>query len=338
MANRIFLQDAGMSYLLALQEWRVAHSDGWSAFFSQATSFTGMQTILVILACIYWAVDKRMGQQLLMGWNSGRLALGLFKIWACIYRPWILDARIEPEAKIKAGATGYSFPSGHSMSAAATFGGIAMQRETSRRFAIFLVLVVFIVAFSRNFLSVHTPQDVVVGMALGFGAAWFGIWLFNKIEASDGPLDIIVAAVAVVASLLVAWFAYAKQYPIDLDPETGKALVDPKKMAIDTYKAVGWTMAFFIGFVIERRFIKFTSAGTTMERLERLVFCLFFYYVYYKIMYPLIRNSFGDDSKGLGSAVVCFIEMFYIMVIAPMIIKFLQRKSEVAQAALAEGK
>ena len=48
MANKIFLQDAGMQYLIALQEWRAEHSDGWSAFFSQATSYTGMQTILLI--------------------------------------------------------------------------------------------------------------------------------------------------------------------------------------------------------------------------------------------------------------------------------------------------
>ena len=335
MANKIFLQDAGMQYLIALQEWRVAHSDGWSAFFSQATSYTGMQTILLIMACIYWAVDKRMGQQLLMGWNTGRLALGFFKIWACIYRPWILDARIEPDPKIKAGATGYSFPSGHSMSAAACFGGIAMQKETSRRFAILLVLIVLIVAFSRNFLSVHTPQDVVVGMALGFGAAWFGIWLFNKIEASDGPLDIIVAAVAVVLALLVAWFAATKQYPMDYD-ESGKILVEGQKMATDTYKAVGWTIGFFVSYVIERRFVKFTTAGTTFERLERLVFCLFLYYIYYKIIYPIFRGAF--DNKGLGAAVVCFVEMVYIVLLAPIVIKFLQRKSEVAQAALAEGK
>ena len=277
MANKIFLQDAGMSYLLALQNLRESVSPGWSAFFEQATFFSGMQQILLILACIYWAVDKRLGQQLLMGWNSGRLALGFFKIWACIYRPWILDPRIEPAPKIKAGATGYSFPSGHSMSAAAAFGGIAMQKETRKRFAIFLVFVAIVVAFSRNFLSVHTPQDVVVGLALGFAGAWFGIWLFNKIEQNNGFLDVIVAAVATVLALLVAWFAYAKQYPVDYD-EAGKILVEGQKMATDTYKAVGWIIGFFISFVIERRFVKFTTAGTMIERLERLVFCLFFYY------------------------------------------------------------
>ena len=63
---------------------------------------------------------------------------------------------------------------------------------------------------------------------------------------------------------------------------------------------------------------------------------MFLYYIYYKIIYPIFRGAF--DNKGLGAAVVCFVEMVYIVLLAPIVIKFLQRKSEVAQAALAEGK
>jgi hypothetical protein len=43
---------------------------------------------------------------------------------------------------------------------------------------------------------------------------------------------------------------------VDYD-SAGKVLVDGAKMANDTFKGVGWNTAFFTGWVIERRFVKF---------------------------------------------------------------------------------
>ncbi|CAL9610777.1 bifunctional phosphatase PAP2/diacylglycerol kinase family protein [Streptomyces sp. enrichment culture] len=62
-----------------------------------------------------------------------------------------------------------SFPSGHSASAAAFMTGVALE---SRGMGAALVPVAASVAFSRVYTGVHYPSDVLVGMALGAGAAF----------------------------------------------------------------------------------------------------------------------------------------------------------------------
>ena len=62
-----------------------------------------------------------------------------------------------------------SFPSGHAASAAAFAFGAGLE---SRRWGTALAPLACSVAFSRIYTGVHYPSDVLVGMALGVGAAY----------------------------------------------------------------------------------------------------------------------------------------------------------------------
>ncbi|MFI7272682.1 bifunctional phosphatase PAP2/diacylglycerol kinase family protein [Streptomyces sp. NPDC049879] len=61
-----------------------------------------------------------------------------------------------------------SFPSGHSASAAAFATGVALE---SRRHGALVAPIAAAVAFSRIYVGVHYPGDVVAGLVLGVGAA-----------------------------------------------------------------------------------------------------------------------------------------------------------------------
>jgi undecaprenyl-diphosphatase len=61
-----------------------------------------------------------------------------------------------------------SFPSGHSASAAAFATAVALE---SRRYGVLVVPVAAAVAFSRVYVGVHYPGDVLAGVAIGAGAA-----------------------------------------------------------------------------------------------------------------------------------------------------------------------
>ena len=82
--------------LLVLQRFR----EGPGAFLVdcvQKMTFLGeMNTVMVIMAVIYWAVSKELGVYLLMGWSGNRLVNGMLKVTVCAYRPWIRDSRIIP--------------------------------------------------------------------------------------------------------------------------------------------------------------------------------------------------------------------------------------------------
>lgn len=81
-----------------------------------------------------------------------------------------------PVAERLTEASGFSFPSGHALSAAAVYLTIAWiaSRSAERRcrLAIFGVagVVIVLVAASRVYLAVHYPSDVLGGLSLG--SAW----------------------------------------------------------------------------------------------------------------------------------------------------------------------
>lgn len=92
-------------------------------------------------------------------------------------KSWFERAR--PDIHTLVTATGYSFPSGHTMNAIAFIGFIAYLTITEHRLelrhkAIIITaasLLIFSVALSRVYLGVHYPSDILAGCAAG------GAWL-----------------------------------------------------------------------------------------------------------------------------------------------------------------
>jgi len=87
---------------------------------------------------------------------------------------WLLErARPVWETPL-AVVSGYSFPSGHSAGAAATYGTLAVlicafgPRSARIPVVVVSVLLILSVAASRVLLGVHYTSDVVAGMLLGF--------------------------------------------------------------------------------------------------------------------------------------------------------------------------
>lgn len=58
----------------------------------------------------------------------------------------------------------YSFPSGHS---ASSFAAAGIFIATSNPFAIYAIIIAALIAFSRLYLNVHYPTDVISGIILG---------------------------------------------------------------------------------------------------------------------------------------------------------------------------
>ena len=305
-----------INILLALQDFRNGAGAFLAGFFSKMTWLGELNTALIIMALIYWCVSKDFGAYLLMGWSGNRLVNGMLKVTVCAYRPWIRDARVVPYGDSITTATGYSFPSGHTMNAATVYGGGAVRKDLPRVLRIVLGLLVLLVAFSRNYLGVHTPQDVLVGAAAGILVMWLTVKLMEWVKIHPEK-DLLVVCIGVGLAIAVAIYAAVKPYPVDKDA-AGKVLVEGAKMANDTFKGVGWCAAFLTGWILERRFVQFSTDISMVKRFTRLAVGLLSYYAVSLIFVPAVKNWI---SGAPGTFVSCYLQMLYVAFIFPWILK-----------------
>ena len=308
--------------LLALQDFRNGAGAFLADFLSKMTFFGEMNTTLIIMAIIYWCVSKPFGTYLLMGWSGNRIVNGCLKVTACAYRPWIRDARIVPYGNSMTTATGYSFPSGHSMNAASLFGGGAIRKDLPRTLRVMLGVMLALIAFSRIYLGVHMPQDILVGAAAGLLVMALTVRLISWID-SNLEKDLLVMCVGIGIAAAVAVYAALKPYPADYDA-AGKLLVDGAKMANDTYKGVGWCVGFLAGWVLERRSVSFSTDVPMVTRVTRLMAGLFGYYLVSLILMPLVK---GWVPGAGGTVASCFLQMFYVSFLFPWGMKRLEPAS-----------
>ena len=302
--------------LLALQDFRNGAGALLAGFLSKMTWLGELNTALVIMALIYWCVSRDFGAYLLMGWSGNRLVNGLLKVTFCAYRPWIRDARIVPYGDSVTTATGYSFPSGHTMNAATVYGGGAVRRDVPKALRLALGLLVLLVAFSRIYLGVHTPQDILVGAAAGILVMALTVKLMDWVKRHPEK-DLAVVCIGVALAILVAVYAAVKPYPADTDA-AGKVLVDGAKMANDTFKGVGWCSAFLTGWILERRYVRFSTDIPMMKRISRLTFGLLSYYAVSLILVPQLKDLI---SGAPGTFVSCYAQMFNVSFLYPLLIK-----------------
>ena len=240
---------------------------------------------------------------------------GIMKVTACSYRPFVRDSRIIPVSK----PSSYSFPSGHIMWTAPIMGSlIALTHKKSKIFAWLCGLVIILVAFSRMYLGVHTPQDVICGALAGLFAVWLASFIMKRPERENSFL-----MAGVVLCVLGVIYTVFKPYPMDY--ADGKLLVDPDKMMLDTFYAVGMMTGFIFGRYIERNYIGFSVTGLNIRGVILAVIGLVPVYFIawtfagdYKFLYDFLGSMFGV--KG-GRFVMGVVFMLWTVAIWPCVIK-----------------
>ena len=243
-----------IQYLLWLQELRNATGGIFNEFFN-ALSKIAVDVLPFLPFFIFWCVDKKWGYRYLVTFGLGNMANGIIKLTACAYRPWIRSDLIEPAGDSKVAATGYSFPSGHTTEATSVYGTtIAWQYKKRKWLAVLCGVLLALTGFSRNFLGVHTPQDVIVGFSATLIIILIVGFVQPKIDGDDRKLDILsIAGVLLVIATII--YILVKPYPMDY--VDGGLLVDPNKMMNDTFKACGAFTGLLAGSFVERHFIRY---------------------------------------------------------------------------------
>lgn len=78
---------------------------------------------------------------------------------------WARDCWLDNSVRLLVSSpTDYSFPSGHTLSSAI---GAAVLTKTDRRLGWAAIPIAAVIAFSRLYLFVHYPSDILAGAVLG---------------------------------------------------------------------------------------------------------------------------------------------------------------------------
>lgn len=233
-----------MTFLWILEGIRTPFLDRLMQFI---TCFGEELVILAVICALYWCIDKRFAYILGLTYFTAGLSVQTLKITFRVPRPWILDPHFHAVGSAVEGATGYSFPSGHTQGAACLFFPAALKCR--HIWGKFLCICAFVlVGFSRMYLGCHTLQDVLVSAALSVAIS-YAVWRFSSFFLDRTSYLKPVAAVLAVISISVAAYALILNANGVLEATYAK----------DCCKAAGAGLGFAIGFYIERRFLNFDT-------------------------------------------------------------------------------
>lgn len=149
---------------------------------------------LIALPVFFWCVDARFGLRFGAVFLASSFINSWLKVLLGVPRPFTVDPAIGLSHE-----TSLSMPSGHAQGSA-TFWGL-IGPKVKRPWGLILALAVpLIVGFTRVYLGVHYPSDVLMGWALGWGIALAWLFLGPRVEALMGKAPIraklILAALA----------------------------------------------------------------------------------------------------------------------------------------------
>lgn len=284
-----------MTFLWILEGIRTPFLDKLMQFIT----YFGQELIIIAVICaFYWCVDKRFAYLLGFTYFTAGLCVQALKITFRIPRPWLLDTKFKAVESAVAGATGYSFPSGHTQSATCLFFPLSLY--TSRLWAKLLCILAFLlIGFSRMYLGCHTPKDVLVSMGLSLLVASL-IWKFQSLLLDDDRHLKLIAAILVCLSLATAAYSLVLHNNGAIEA----------KYAMDCCKAAGAGLGFSIGWYAERTKLNFdTRTGRIWMQILKLVVGLIFAF--------LIKEGF---SLIFGSSILAKMSEYFILVLWVIVI------------------
>ncbi|MFQ6864218.1 phosphatase PAP2 family protein [Blautia sp.] len=287
-----------MEFLNLLAQYRTPLGD---AFF-QAITLLAQETFVVVVICwLFWCSNKKLAYCLgFTYFSSGLLVQGL-KITFRVPRPWLLDPNFQPVASAVPGATGYSFPSGHTQSITALLGTLGFYtKKKPLRFLCFLF--VFLVGFSRMYLGCHTPQDVLVSFGVSIVCVFLCYHFLYKKEYFKNKESLVSVFMGIVCVVLLGYtlFLY-KSGAIEFH------------YAQDCIKACGAGAAFSLGYYLTETYIPFTPPDSFQGQALRFIIGIAVTLLLQAGLKPIIGQSLA------ASFIRYFLVVFWIITVYPYV-------------------
>ena len=223
---------------------QLVHGPALDALFKAITFMGEEEFFLLLIPLFFWCVDFASGARLAFVFLLSAYAnAGLKDIFAHP-RPFELDPTVELHE-----ADGFGLPSGHSQSAVVVWGTIATEFRKTWLWVVAILLMVLI-GFSRIYLGVHFPTDVLGGWAVG---------------------AVVLAIYVAVGPRIEAWLKEASlawQLAVSVVVPLALLLLHSTK---DTASPTAVLMGMGVGAALTRKVAPFSADGPLWQRAVRFL-------------------------------------------------------------------
>jgi membrane-associated phospholipid phosphatase len=229
---------------------QAVHNPVLDGFFNAITFMGEAEFYLLIFPLIMWAFNKSIGQRAVFLVFFGLTVNAWVKDIFNHPRPfeWPSEAT-SPVLKLNEAAHGPGLPSGHTQASLMLWYYLAYHFK-KRWLWVVATILFLLVSFSRVYLGVHFPTDLLGGIILGL----IMLLLFIKFE------DQLVGKLWAQSVWLQVGLAII--IPVVL------IIIYPHRDAVATLSALS---GFSLGIILDRQIIKFDVSGSVVQKVLRYV-------------------------------------------------------------------
>ncbi len=214
--------------------------------FFQMVTMTGEENFYIIAAAIiFWCINKKFGYKLGFALLTSTIVNTLLKSLVNASRPigvaGIRSLRVQT-------ATGQSFPSGHTQGAV-TFWFSWIREIRKRWIYIVGIVAIILVAYSRMYLGVHYPIDVIGGIVIGITWVFISNYIFDYAEATKRKWILMIIILPILIGMI---FFKEKTY----------------------YTISGTVLGFYIGYILESKYVHYDVRSAMLAQVLKVVFGL----------------------------------------------------------------
>lgn len=271
------------------------------------------EAFLVIALIMFWCINKRQGYYILAVGFIGTIANQFLKMYFRVLRPWERGVEFQAVEAAKAEATGFSFPSGHTQSSVGTFGCIAFNANC-RWIRWISIALAILIPFSRLYLGVHTPQDVLVSVAI---ALLLIVVVYPFVFGGNSKKRMLILfGIMLLMNVTYLAFVHLYDFPADTDPER---LISGFESG---YTLLGALLGFVVAYLVDETWVHFPVKAKWWAQIVKLVVGTGLVLMVKTFLKTPLNAAFGAYA---GRAIRYFLVVIVAGVIWPMTFKWFSK-------------